>query len=493
MRTPSFACSWWKRTVFGDVALYSLIGTLTSPKLIAPLQIARGMGRFYYPRAATATRERGLASSNTRRRGAERVAHALQRATQQARDVHLRDADALGDLPLRKSGKEAQQQDAPLALAQRAQPPAQLDALLRGGEGRIHGADPRDWLAVIAERLVERDRAVGLSALQRFEHLLGRRAGCLCEVFDSRGAAELRRQAVNFAGDARAQLLQAARNADRPGAIAEVALDLAKDRRHGERREAQLAAEVEAIDRLDEADAADLLEVIERLATVGVPTGERAHKRHHAFDQEAASLLIALLVPATEQLMLVDKRIDRQANDRGGHAVPPSWAESAGRSRLWVILSGQRGMTRWTDTVTGADASAAVQQAGGQGWTDCQRHRLRRADRRLARAPADMGAALRLPAARSHRPRSAPLCARRCATCRRSSPRSRAGRPAAACDRRRDQCGGDLGDIGPHAGDDCRGRADPNRARLRARAAARRLRQRAAAGDRRRDRPRRPA
>jgi hypothetical protein len=41
----------------GEVALYSFIGTLTSPKLIAPLQIARGMGRFYYPRHAGTTRE----------------------------------------------------------------------------------------------------------------------------------------------------------------------------------------------------------------------------------------------------------------------------------------------------------------------------------------------------------------------------------------------------------------------------------------------------
>jgi hypothetical protein len=33
----------------GEVAEYILTGTFTSPKLIAPLQIARGMSLFVYP------------------------------------------------------------------------------------------------------------------------------------------------------------------------------------------------------------------------------------------------------------------------------------------------------------------------------------------------------------------------------------------------------------------------------------------------------------
>jgi hypothetical protein len=41
------ADSWWNRTDFGEVAEYSFTGTLTSPKLIAPLQIARGIDLFY--------------------------------------------------------------------------------------------------------------------------------------------------------------------------------------------------------------------------------------------------------------------------------------------------------------------------------------------------------------------------------------------------------------------------------------------------------------
>ena len=46
IRAPVLLESWWKRTVFGEVALYSLTGTLTSPKLIAPDQIARAIYGF---------------------------------------------------------------------------------------------------------------------------------------------------------------------------------------------------------------------------------------------------------------------------------------------------------------------------------------------------------------------------------------------------------------------------------------------------------------
>jgi hypothetical protein len=41
--------SWWKRTVFCEVAEYIFTGTLTSPKLIAPDQIARAITGLYRP------------------------------------------------------------------------------------------------------------------------------------------------------------------------------------------------------------------------------------------------------------------------------------------------------------------------------------------------------------------------------------------------------------------------------------------------------------
>src|SRR2546425_4324544 len=46
MRALVPSSSWLKRTSFGDTAENSFTGTFTSPKLMAPLQIARGMSLF---------------------------------------------------------------------------------------------------------------------------------------------------------------------------------------------------------------------------------------------------------------------------------------------------------------------------------------------------------------------------------------------------------------------------------------------------------------
>src|ERR1700729_3949466 len=66
IRAPVLDDSWWKRTVFGDVAEDILTGTLTRPKLIAPLQIARGMMRLYSEPAVSASTECCLATGTVR-------------------------------------------------------------------------------------------------------------------------------------------------------------------------------------------------------------------------------------------------------------------------------------------------------------------------------------------------------------------------------------------------------------------------------------------
>ena len=81
------------------------------------------------------------------------------------------------------------------------------------------------------------------------------------------------------------QLLQPARDPDRPALVPEVPLDLADDRRGGVRGELDAAVEVEAVDRLDQADRADLDEVVERLAAAGEPAGEVLDERQVQPDQ----------------------------------------------------------------------------------------------------------------------------------------------------------------------------------------------------------------
>src|SRR5438874_13299145 len=65
IRAPVLPDSWWKRTVFGDVALYSLTGTFTSPKLIAPDQIARAISGLYSEHLHCSSFDRSLAGNSS--------------------------------------------------------------------------------------------------------------------------------------------------------------------------------------------------------------------------------------------------------------------------------------------------------------------------------------------------------------------------------------------------------------------------------------------
>src|ERR1700733_11674961 len=66
IRLPVLDDSWWKRTVLGEVAEYILTGTLTKPKMIAPLQIARGMWALYSGTRVWASLDACLAPATVR-------------------------------------------------------------------------------------------------------------------------------------------------------------------------------------------------------------------------------------------------------------------------------------------------------------------------------------------------------------------------------------------------------------------------------------------
>ena len=123
------------------------------------------------------------------------------------------------------------------------------------------------------------------------------RASITCSVLtpDVRGdlrrrrrAAEVARHLLGDAVHAHRQLLQVARHAHRPAAVAEVALELAEDRRHCERRERGVAARLEPVDRLQQAQRRDLDEVVERLAAALVAPRELPRERQEALDERLA-------------------------------------------------------------------------------------------------------------------------------------------------------------------------------------------------------------
>ena len=89
------------------------------------------------------------------------------------------------------------------------------------------------------------------------------------------------------------ELLDRARDADGPAEVAEVALDLAEDRRDGERGERQPAVRVEALDRLQQAERGDLFDVL-ALWTGEITTGEVTGERKKTLDELLFRPLVAL-------------------------------------------------------------------------------------------------------------------------------------------------------------------------------------------------------
>src|SRR3954451_2345382 len=114
-------------------------------------------------------------------------------------------------------------------------------------------------------------------------------------------AAELARQLRDDAVDAQRELLEVARDAHGPRAIAEVALDLAHDRGHGVARERDAALHVEAVDRLDEPEARDLVDVVERLLGALVAGRELPRERQEPLHDRLAVDRVTGVYEAEEQ------------------------------------------------------------------------------------------------------------------------------------------------------------------------------------------------
>src|SRR5690349_14742005 len=157
------------------------------------------------------------------------VAQAVDRLADDAADVHLGHADAGADLGLREVLGEAQAQDLALALVEHPHEPFDRGAVLGVAEARVldpeRGTEPIALLVVLSGS-VEADRSVGRRRLAGLEHLLERRTGALGDLGGCGGAAELARELLPHRLELDGQLLQVARDADRPAAVAEVALEL---------------------------------------------------------------------------------------------------------------------------------------------------------------------------------------------------------------------------------------------------------------------------
>jgi hypothetical protein len=96
-------------------------------------------------------------------------------------------------------------------------------------------------------------------------------------------------------------LLHPARDVHGPAGVAEVALELAEDRRHRVARERVAALHVVAVDRLDQAERRDLDQVVERLVAALVAAGELPGERHEAAAELVACAQVAEFVVEPEK------------------------------------------------------------------------------------------------------------------------------------------------------------------------------------------------
>src|SRR3954447_20491052 len=225
---------------------------------------------------------------------------------QDARDLHLADADALADRGLREVLLEAQPHDLALARGEGAHELVEDRALLGAVVAVVDVPDAvaeRLARVVVAGRArrLERRRAIRARGLHRLEDVLGLDVDRVRHVVDGRLAAELAGQLGDDLVNAQGELLQVARDADGPRPVAEVALDLAHDRGHGVARERHAALDVEAVDGLHEAEAGDLEDVVERLFGALIAGGKLARERQEALDDRVAVDRVVCVDVAPEQ------------------------------------------------------------------------------------------------------------------------------------------------------------------------------------------------
>src|SRR5438270_571335 len=238
-----------------------------------------------------------------------RRAQAREGLTDQARDLHLRHADAGADLGLCQVLAEAQLEHAPLAGRDGVEERLEGGAMFGEVETALLGPEALGQrlarLVVLASTwALQRSGPVGARRLQRLEHLLVRGVDRLRDLGDGGRAVQIERELGHGAIDAERELLQVAGDSHGPRAVTEVTLELAEDGGNRVAREHHLALRVEAIDCLQEAERGHLHEVVEGLVRALIAASQLAREGKEAFDQLLAGPLVAVAQQALEKLVL---------------------------------------------------------------------------------------------------------------------------------------------------------------------------------------------
>ena len=140
------------------------------------------------------------------------------------------------------------------------------------------------------------------------------------ELADGRRPAELLGQLVLGATEREVALLGGAGRPDRPGAVAEPALELTVDRAAGEGREGDAGFGVESVNGADHREQRGLAEVFHRYAPVAVSLRVVIRDVEVLLDQRVPDAPVARALVLTEA---IEERGDRLCG-LGHHSWPPS-------------------------------------------------------------------------------------------------------------------------------------------------------------------------
>ncbi len=227
--------------------------------------------------------------------------------------MHLRVADLLGDLRLGHVVDESHPQHQPLPLVQVGEGRVESDSALDQLEPLVLASDPlrrRRFLCVIAPRgPVERQGPAVVVGLEDLEHVVLVQLQAIGDLGHGRRVLQLLGQLGDRFVDVGHSVVEAARHAHGPDPVAEVAFQLAEDRRGGERRERNPAIGIEAIDRVEEPDVGNLEEVVEGLAGAAVAEREAFRKSHVAAHELLAGRLVAIVGEAAPELAFAGKAL----------------------------------------------------------------------------------------------------------------------------------------------------------------------------------------
>ena len=174
------------------------------------------------------------------------------------------------------------------------------------------------------------------------------------QLGDRRRAVQLAREVGDLAVDLQGELLEVARHADRPRLVAEVALELAEDRRDRAAQDRHLALRIESVDRLDQADRGDLDQVVERLLGALIAPRQLAGQRQEALDQLVAGAGLAVAQVADEELAILP-------STGAGLVVHECWRGAGGCSTTPEVTNQTPG--RWGAEVSSILALGARQRA----------------------------------------------------------------------------------------------------------------------------------